>query len=125
MKPLDCTKCIHCVVCEYANNSHKTLFQCLYFKPKSRFVELPCEVGQTVYTSVFMRGWYFRQKDKPYTAKIVFIGLNSSEEMGGGFFNVLYEKNDYMFSFRFADIGKTVFLTREEAEKALKERERK
>ena len=32
-------------------------------------------------------------------------------------------KNDNMLSFKFTDIGKTVFLTREEAEAVLEERE--
>ena len=37
---------------------------------------LPCDIGDTVYTNCRMQGWYFREKDKPYAAKIVFIGLN-------------------------------------------------
>lgn len=88
---------------------------------QGRLVVLPCKVGDTVYTNCAMSGWYFRAKDRPYPAKVVFYGLNGSEDMGGGLFNVVYEKNDYMMQFRFSDIGKTVFLTREEAEKALKE----
>lgn len=82
----------------------------------------PVKVGQTVYTEISMRGWYFRSKDRPYSAKVVFIGLNDSEKMGGGLFNVVYEKDDgCMWQFNFSDIGKTVFLTKEEAEAALKE----
>lgn len=124
-----CKDCVHYEVCmdyttlsesEVAQNFDKTELLCDHFKPKSRFVELPCEVGQTVYTNVAMRGWYFRQNDKPYSAKIVFIGLNNSEKMGGGFFNVAYENRGYMFQFNFSDIGKTVFIgenAREEAKK--------
>ena len=37
---------------------------------------LPCDIGDMVYTNCRMQGWYFREKDKPYKAKIVFIGLN-------------------------------------------------
>lgn len=72
-------------------------------------------IGQTVYTDFAMRGWYLRDAAKPYQAKVVFIGLNNSEEMGGGFFNVAYEKQGCMMQFRFSDIGKSVFLTKEEA----------
>ena len=81
----------------------------------------PCKVGQEVYTNVAMQGWYFRDSVRPYLAKIVFIGINNSEEMGGGFFNIAYENKGYMMQFKFSDIGKTVFLTKEQAEKALAE----
>lgn len=80
---------------------------------------LPIKVGDTVYTNFAMRGWYFRDKDRPYSARVCFIGLNNSEEMGGGLFNVVYEKHDHMMQFRFSDIGKSVFLTQEEAEEHL------
>jgi hypothetical protein len=80
-------------------------------------VRLPVKLGDTVYTSCCMSGWYFRAKDAPYSAKVVFIGLNNSEEYGGGLFNVELGRG-YMLQFSFSDIGKTVFLTREEAEAA-------
>lgn len=76
---------------------------------------LPCDVGDTVYTNCRMQGWYFREKDKPYAAKIVFIGLNGVDN----FMNVDFG-NGHMLQFPFSEIGKTVFLTEEEA---LKERE--
>ena len=73
-----------------------------------------CDIGDTVYTNMCMQGWYFREKDKPYEAKIVFIGLNGVDN----FMNVDFG-NGHMLQFPFSQIGKTVFLTREEA---LKER---
>ena len=83
------------------------------------FVKLPIKVGDTVYTNCCMSGWYFRAKDAPYKAKVVFIGLNNSEETGGGLFNVEFERG-YMLQFNFSDLGRTVFLTKEEAEFTLK-----
>ena len=77
---------------------------------------LPCDVGDTVYTNCRMKGWYFREKDKPYEAKIVFIGLNGVDN----FMNVDFG-NGHMLQFPFSEIGKIVFLTREEAEAKLKE----
>lgn len=71
---------------------------------------LPCDVGDTVYTNCRMQGWYFREKDKPYKAKIVFIGLNGVDN----FMNVDFG-NGHMLQFPFSEIGKTVFLTEEEA----------
>lgn len=88
-----------------------------------RLTVLPCKVGDEVWTNFAMSGWYCRDKDRPYSAKVVFVGLNNSDDMGGGLINVMYEKHNNMMQFTFSDIGKTVFLTREEAETALKKRE--
>lgn len=84
-----------------------------------RCVVLPCKVGDMLYTNFSMQGWYLKSKNRQYTVKVVFVGINDSKEMGYGFMNVKYEK-DFMFPVNFSDIGKTVFLTREEAEQALK-----
>lgn len=82
-------------------------------------VRLPCRVGDVVYTNTSMPGWYKRKKDRPYPATVCFIGLNGNEN----FFNVsLGTVHDaMMLQFKFSDIGKWVFLTREEAEQALME----
>lgn len=80
---------------------------------------LPCKVGDAVYTNIAMSGWYLRSRKRPYSAKVVFVGLNTNDDMGGGLINVTYSKCCYMMQFYFSDIGKTVFLTREEAVKAL------
>lgn len=83
-------------------------------------IKLPCKVGDKVYTNLSSSGWYFRSNDRPYPAKVVFIGLNNSEESGGGFINVSFDKKaGCMMQFRFCDIGNLVFLTKEEAEKKL------
>ena len=84
---------------------------------------LPVKVGDIIYTMLSMSGWYLREADKPYKAKVVFVGLNNSDSTGCGLFNVVYDKRDLMASFSFSDIGKTVFLNREEAEAALKQKQ--
>jgi hypothetical protein len=83
--------------------------------------KLPCKLGDTLWTNHVMSGWYFRSNDAPYQVKVVFIGLNESEEMGYGFFNVEFEKAGCMMAFDFSNIGKTVFLTKDEALEALNE----
>lgn len=83
----------------------------------SRLIELPCAVGDMVYTNQSMSGWYMQKKKRPYEAKIVFIGINGIDN----FFNIEF-KQGMMLQFKFSDIGKTVFLTKEEAEAKLKER---
>ena len=75
---------------------------------------LLCNVGDTVYTNFSMQGWYMRKKDRPYKAKIVFVGINGVDN----FMNVDLGKGA-MLSFKFSEIGKTVFLTEQEAQSAL------
>lgn len=89
-----------------------------------QLIVLPCKLGDTVWTNLAVSGWYLRDKDKPYSAKVVFIGLNNSDEMGNGFINVVYEKSGQMKQFNFSEIGETVFLTREETEMALGKEDR-
>ena len=86
---------------------------------EGRLIELPCALGDTVYTNHSMQGWYMHRKNRPYEAKVVFIGINGVDnsmnvELGEG----------KMLQFRFSDIGKKVFLTKSEAEAALKECEK-
>ena len=83
-----------------------------------RLVVLPCKVGDTVWTNIAIVGDRYRSADKPYPVEVVFIG------MGGncGFFHVKYS-NGRVFPFDFDKVSKIVFLTREEAEAALKKRE--
>lgn len=85
---------------------------------QGKLQNLPCAVGDSVYTNTSMQGWYFRKKDRPYKAKVVFIGINGT----GNYINVDFG-NGRMLSFRFSDSGKNVFLDREEAKTALEKRE--
>ena len=86
-------------------------------KQDGRCMVLPCKVRDTVYTNLTWSGDYERIKDKPYRHKVVFVGINGEKD----FFHTINEKTERMFCFDYQDIGKTVFLTREEAEAALKE----
>lgn len=86
---------------------------------QGNLLKLPCAVGDTVYTNHSMKGWYFREKGRPYAAEVVFIGINST----GGFINVEIGAG-HMTQFQISDLGKRFFLTREEAKAALKELER-
>lgn len=79
---------------------------------QGKLIKLPCTIGDILYTNFAVQGWYFREKNKPYEIKVVFIGINGVDN----FINVAYE-NGNMWQFNFSDIGKRIFLTREEAEK--------
>ena len=104
---------------EYLEKNHGELKAYKDAEEQGLLRRLPVNIGETVWTNLSMVGWYFRKKDRPYHAKVVFIGLNNSDDMGGGFINVAFEKSGTMLQFNFSDIGKTVFLTPEEAEQAL------
>ena len=106
-------------ISEYARMNNR-LFELENKIEQGTLIELPCKVGDMLYTNWRWQGDYMREKDAPYPIKVVFIGINNSEEMGGGLINVVNEKGR-MWQFSFNNIGKVVFLTREEAEKRLKE----
>lgn len=126
-----CKDCVHVEVCkEY----HKMFWEskslvdskidetepenCLYFKDRSRFVELPCKVGDKLYfNNVHL------QYAKVLAIYIDAVGgmfdldITTKEETVAGYEHFI--NKDYSFE----DIGKRIFLTKEQAEQALKERE--
>lgn len=81
---------------------------------QNKLLKLPCAIGDLVYTNISMSGWYFRKENRPYKAKIVYIGINGADN----YMNIDLG-NGHMLQFKFSDIGKTVFLTKEEAKAAL------
>ena len=121
---MTCKECIHFDACENLYEIHGDGLSgeshvCDYFANRSRFVELPCKVGDTV---------YFNNVHLRY-ARVIAIYIDAS----GGMFDLDITTNiatatgyehfinkDYTFE----DIGKRLFLTREQAEQALKEREK-
>lgn len=89
-----CKDCIHCDVCLL--DSYTPANDCDYFKDKSKFLELPCAIGETVYM----------------------ISTGHDDWTGHDFQMIIQA------SFRLDMIkkfNKTYFLTREEAEKKLEE----
>ena len=112
-----CKECIHFVVCEEVPT--KSADDCDFFKDCVRFVELPCKVGDTLYSNN-----QFIQ-----SARVMAIYIDGN----GGMFDLeITAYNDERFlgfekfvdkDYTFEDIGVNLFLTREEAKQALKERE--
>lgn len=113
-----CEKCLHDGICymqEICNNLEQYLkeYGCEAFDDRSEWIHSPCNIGD-----VFFRTLPWINKVDKCTVlsltkkvdEIWKIGLKS-----GTFKSVFEITTD--------DIGKTVFLTHEEAEKALKERE--
>ena len=88
---------------------------------QNRLLKLPCAVGDMVYTNDSRDWWYLSKEDRPYEVKVDFIGITRAGN--DNFINVVFTAGQ-MSQFKFSDIGKTVFLTREEAEAALEELEK-
>lgn len=122
---MTCKDCIHYYACSaggglFNEKDESKEMRCGHFKDKSRYIELPCKVGDTVYTVVF-------GAKHINSAKVVGFHLGKFPTLRG------QARKEYLvcytdYCLRHIDItqiGKTAFFTREEAEKALKEREGK
>lgn len=103
-----CKDCIHCEMCTLPNAFNEII--CNHFKDRNKFVELPCMVGDTVYVKMQFGG-YAEGLVRDYS---YFITC--------GFCVVVTGDKFCKQNIPFSEFGKTIFLTSEEAEKALKER---
>ena len=104
-----CNDCLHVKICQKTriiDPTHNYAIECNDFKDRSRFVELPCERGDLVY---FI-------KARRVMADIV--SKFTIDRCGV----MLQRVNGYNLGYT-DQLGKKIFLTREEAEQALKERE--
>lgn len=120
-----CKDCIHYEVCKTEKGStvfyREGLLSSTYnqvdkicgalFKDRSRFVELPCKVGDTVYEIVK------RKVSGKWTPKIVSRVVEQIEICDGGIIGFRCGTTIWISA-------ASAFLTREEAEQALKEKER-
>lgn len=97
-----CNDCLHCEVCKWTCLPPKAE-QCVDFKERARFVELPCKMGDTLYMIVTKRA-------RVHTPEFSFIKTTYLTELNA--FRVV------------RCFGKTVFLDRKEAKKALAEMRR-
>ena len=96
---MTCKDCFHYEACENLLLPFELDETCSKFTDKSEWVHLPCKVGDTVYQV---------DSERIYESTVR---------------NIIYDTDGIAFDER--AIGKSVFLTREEAEKALAERRQK
>lgn len=134
-----CEKCIHGDVCNirdcHEEGDEEALKWCSNHKPKSRFVELPCEVGQTVYVDSDTFGF----ESTCYEHKFIY----SKYFLIGEIVSIIKTKKQLLMKIRFENsihtryrhkrytvnaLGKTIFLFERDvlyyATNALKEGER-
>ena len=97
--------------CEYCYEATQKLAHYEDLEEQGRLVELPCKIGDTVYV---VEDWGYRKELKEREVGVIALkGINDFskefwEDVYGGVLG------------NFSDIGKTVFLTKVEAEAALK-----
>lgn len=125
---MTCKDCIHYEVCSN-NDVEETIYDvveceiveknCEHFKDKSKFIELPCKVGDTVILLLEKLNGDFEMLQTFCMAHCKLLNY-------GEYWSMFVPNKEINNSLEFykEDFGKTVFLNREEAEKALKEREK-
>lgn len=116
---MTCKDCIHFEVCDsgrhigeyieddcvYTDGVEK---QCKTFKDKNLFAELPFKMGQTVYRT---KGNFYGEE--------IYIGNIDQIVIHSGGRKALFYVHGHPLCFTVDNLGVDVFLTREEAEKAL------
>ena len=124
-----CKDCLHYEACKSQVprtfwDSELFYHDCKYFKDRSRFVELPCKVGDTLYM-------LNRNKSNIQEMTLDKPDIRCHCVKDDEFSCCMPICNDkengicaYRFDLDFSAIGKTVFLTREEAERALNSTEK-
>ena len=115
-----CKDCIHYDVCaehlavigcEYLHGFDDEQIDCKHFKDKSLVLDLPFPPGGDIY--IIDDGVILK-----LTIAIMHIGFVSDEDT---YYELIdSESNEGYWDFKNTDLGKTVFLTREAAEQALK-----
>jgi len=125
-----CKDCVHVEVCLFYIKHTANLYgakideaylqnargdKCKDFQDRARFVELPCKIGDTLYTVV--RGYKIREW--------IVTNICFSDYLPRNVKVITARDKQNSEHMRFAEhyLEKTVFLTREAAEQALKERE--
>lgn len=112
-----CKDCLHSKVCrDWWSEQEKNLFSesniaCRVFTDRSEWVHIPCKVGDSIFCDGKLFADRYVGEVMKFTVDIVRTQVCTTH----------CGEIDMIFNFK--DFGKTVFLTREEAERALKERE--
>lgn len=115
---MTCKDCMHCEICLNKRKHHIVIngflfyFECediekicSTFKDKSKYIELPCKVGDTVY-------WICHKGGKPYISEEIVQSIHCDVRKTLEF-TLLNPNNKILKS--------NVFLTKSEAEQKLKE----
>ena len=108
----ECKECVHESVCRirtYPSQYGLTGDACDHFKDKSLFVEVPVKLGQICYAL------------HPYKNEVEECRVSSLTQKADGSWKIRLTHNHSVFEIRADEIGKRAFLTKEEAERKLRE----
>ena len=103
---MTCEYCVHFWVCPSRQEANKP---CRLFKNNYKFVELPCKIGDVAY-AVCTEKSICNSNSKPVIKEGIITEMR---------FNFNMELLATVHNIATGVIGKTVFLTKEEAERAL------
>lgn len=109
----NCKNCIHGCICNISCMNEPD--GCGDFQDKSRVVELPCKVNDILYVTE-----YDSDSDEGYIEK---VKVNSIEIDEYGISVYTKNINNSYETYYASDFNESVFLTREEAKKAIEEAE--
>ena len=120
-----CKNCLHFEACKqwYTALPDKYHDGCEHFKTRSRFVELPCKLGDPVYIIV-----YLKNKMPSHITQRTITGIHITEKVFGlrgekaSHYLVTNTDIGHAQHIPFQEIGKTVFFTKAEAKAALLKR---
>lgn len=124
---MNCRDCLHFKACyemATANNADEfnTMFaeKCEDFTDRSEWVHLPCKVGDTVY--YFDGAYYLKDKSRWKIKPIKVTEISTKIGRSGKLYPLSIIANGTRYSL--TSIGEKLFLTREEAVKALERKKR-
>ena len=106
---MKCENCLHCEVCTFAKQ-FKSVDKCPDFADKDLYIKLPCKVGTKVYAIATPCGGCEHYNLSLEQSLKICRNCEKREIAECTFDNELID-----------EFGKTVFLTREDAEKKLEE----
>ena len=119
---MTCKDCIHYDVCVIVENSadnedYNTEFGCTDFKDKSRFVELPCKLGD----SIFYVHRNSKGNNSIFKVNVFGIVVNIYDDFKKIYLKIIYKNTDGYIDRATAIYGVNAFSSLEEAELKLKE----
>lgn len=110
---IDCKECIHFDICQSFGILTGRLTSCPTFKHNSKFVELPCDIGDIFYRPLI----FGITKEIKEVIKERVSGLQKKAD---GTWKVRLSTSNGVYDIKATDIGKIVFKTYEEANEQLK-----
>lgn len=119
-----CKDCVHVEVCDSRcpdPNGERLICDC--FRDRSRFVELPCHVGDTVYMLTEQTRKFGRKKITKTVIVECCVDNFRTGDAGYPSAALCDNENVWHYGIEPKMFGESIFLSRETAEQALKERE--